>query len=77
MKKRAISIVLAVLLSISLFIVPASAAGVSGATTTSALNMRSGAGAEYDLLANVPRGTTLTVIGIATENSDWFKVSEM
>ena len=60
MKKRAISIVLAVLLSVSLFIVPANAAGVSGATTTAALNMRSGAGTDYSKIMTMPKGADVS-----------------
>ena len=71
MKKRAISIVLAVLLSISLFIVPASAAGVSGATTTSALNMRSGAGTDYSKIMTMPKGAEVIV---QSTSNGWSKI---
>ena len=71
MKKRAISIVLAVLLSISLFIVPASAAGVSGATTTAALNMRSGAGTDYSKIMTMPKGAEVIV---QSTSNGWSKI---
>lgn len=69
---------LAILLAVCLFVgsaMPASAASHCNAVVTaSSLNLRSGAGNGYALLAVAPRGATLTVIGIATENSGWFKV---
>ena len=71
MKKRAISIVLAVLLSISLFIVPANAAGVSGATTTAALNMRSGAGTDYSRIMTMPKGAEVIV---QSTSNGWSKI---
>ena len=75
-QRKALALALAVLLLAAALPLDARAASsCDGVVIASSLNMRSGAGAEYDLLANVPRGTTLTVIGIATENSDWFKVS--
>ena len=75
-QRKALALVLAVLLLAAALPLDARAASsCDGVVIASSLNMRSGAGAEYDLLAKVPRGTTLTVIGIATENSDWFKVS--
>ena len=43
--------------------------------TASSLNLRSGAGIGYSLLATAQRGATLTVIGVATEDSSWFKVN--
>ena len=71
MKKRAISIVLAVLLSVSLFIVPANAAGVSGATTTAALNMRSGAGTDYSKIMTMPKGAEVIV---QSTSNGWSKI---
>lgn len=71
MKKRAISIVLAVILSVSLFIIPANAAGISGAATTAALNMRSGAGTGNSIIMTMPRGAE--VIVLSTSNG-WSKV---
>ena len=71
MKKRAISIVLAVLLSVSLFIVPANAAGVSGATTTAALNMRSGAGTDYSRIMTMPKGAEVIV---QSTSNGWSKI---
>ena len=71
MKKRAISIVLAVLLSISLFIIPVGAAGVSGATTTAALNMRTGAGTNNSIIMTMPKGAEVIV---QSTSNGWSKV---
>lgn len=75
-KKRKKALLLTCILSLSLLILPVSArSSCEGVVTASSLNIRSGAGMDYALLATVQRGTTLTVIGIATENSNWFKVN--
>ena len=67
---------LALLLCASLLSFPVSArSSCEGVVTASSLNLRSGAGVGYSLLATAPRGATLTVIGVATEDSSWFKVN--
>ena len=71
MKKRAISIVLAVILNISLFIIPAGAAGISGAKTTAALNMRTGAGTGNSIIMTMPKGAEVIVQSTA---NGWSKV---
>ena len=71
MKKRAISIVLAVILSISLFIIPAGAAGISGAKTTAALNMRTGAGTGNSIIMTMPKGAEVIV---QSTSNGWSKV---
>ena len=75
-RKKHLAFVLALALCASVLPLPASAASsCDGVVIASSLNMRSGAGAEYALLGNAPRGTTITVIGISTEDAGWFKVS--
>ena len=71
MKKRMISIVLAILLSVSLLAIPASAAGVSGATTTAALNMRTGAGTDNSIIMTMPKGAEVIV---QSTSNGWSKV---
>lgn len=71
MKKRAISIVLAVILSISLFIIPAGAAGISGAKTTAALNMRTGAGTGNSIIMTMPKGAEVIV---QSTSNGWSKI---
>lgn len=71
MKKRAISIVLAVILSLSLLAVPASAAGISGAKTTAALNMRTGAGLDNSIIMTMPKGAEVIV---QSTSNGWSKV---
>ena len=71
MKKRAISIVLAVILNISLFIIPAGAAGISGAKTTAALNMRTGAGTGNSIIMTMPKGAEVIV---QSTSNGWSKV---
>ena len=71
MKKRIISIVLAILLSVSLLAIPASAAGVSGATTTAALNMRTGAGTDNSIIMTMPKGAEVIV---QSTSNGWSKV---
>ena len=71
MKKRVISIVLAILLSLSLFAIPAAAAGVSGARTTAALNMRSGAGTDKSIVMTMPKGAEVIV---QSTSNGWSKI---
>ncbi len=71
MKKRLISIVLVVLLSVSLFAIPVSADKVSGAVTTSALNMRSGAGTDNSIILTMPKGAQVIV---QSTSNGWSKI---
>lgn len=73
--KRITALFLALLLSAALCLPAAARSSCEGVVTASSLNMRSGAGMGYSLLTTVPRGATLTVIGVATEDSSWFKVN--
>lgn len=71
MKKRLISLCLAVILSASLLAIPANAAS-GGATTTSALNLRASAGTDAKILLTMPQGAK--VIVHSTSNG-WSKVT--
>lgn len=71
MKKRVISIVLAVMLCVSLLAIPASAEGVSGARTTAALNMRSGAGLDNSIIMTMPKGAEVVV---QSTSNGWSKI---
>lgn len=71
MKKRLISIVLAVMLCVSMLCIPADAAGISGAKTTVALNLRSGAGTSKSIIMTMPAGAEV-IVGM-TQNG-WCKI---
>lgn len=71
MKKRVISIVLAAMLSLSLFVIPVGAAGVSGAKTTASLNMRSGAGTDKAIIMTMPKGAEVIV---QSSSNGWSKI---
>lgn len=71
MKKRLISSLLAVIMCVSLLAVPADASGISGAKTTSALNLRSGAGTSKSIIMTMPAGAEV-IVGM-TQNG-WCKV---
>ena len=71
MKKRLLSLLLAVIMCVSLLAVPASAAGISGAKTTSALNLRSGASTSKSIIMTMPSGAEV-IVGM-TQNG-WCKV---
>ena len=71
MKKRLISTVLAVIMCVSLLAIPADASGISGARTTSALNLRSGAGTGKSIIMTMPAGAEV-IVGM-TQNG-WCKV---
>lgn len=71
MKKRLLSLLLAVIMCVSLLAVPASAAGISGAKTTSALNLRSGASTSKSIIMTMPAGAEV-IVGM-TQNG-WCKV---
>lgn len=75
-QKKTLSLLLALLFTLSISALPVSArSSCEGVVTASSLNLRSGAGVGYSLLATAQRGATLTVIGVATEDSSWFKVN--
>ncbi len=75
-QKKRIALFLTVVLALSVLALPVSArSSCEGVVTASSLNIRSGAGIGYSQLATVQRGATLTVIGVATEDSGWFKVN--
>ena len=75
-QKNTIALLLALCLCVSLLCFGVSArSSCEGVVTASSLNLRSGAGTGYALLATAQRGATLTVIGVATEDSSWFKVN--
>ena len=71
MKKRLLNLLLAVIMCVSLLAVPASAVGISGAKTTSALNLRSGASTSKSIIMTMPAGAEV-VVGM-TQNG-WCKV---
>ncbi len=71
MKKRLISSLLAVIMCVSLLAVPADASGISGAKTTSALNLRSGASTSKSIIMTMPVGAEV-IVGM-TQNG-WCKV---
>lgn len=76
MQKRIISFLISLMLCIAIVSTPVSArSSCEGVVTASSLNLRSGAGVGYTLIATAQRGATLTVIGVATEDSSWFKVN--
>ena len=73
--KRFITLLLAMILCMGCFAPAAMAASSCDAVVTASfLNIRSEAGSQYGVVATAPRGSLLTVIGVATENEDWFKV---
>lgn len=71
MKKRLISLMLAVILCVSLMPISAGAAGISGAKTTTALNLRSGAGTNKSIIMTMPKGAEV-IVGL-TQNG-WCKI---
>lgn len=71
MKKRLISSLLAVIMCVSLLAVPADASGISGAKTTSALNLRNGASTSKSIIMTMPVGAEV-IVGM-TQNG-WCKV---
>ncbi len=76
MQRKACVLALTLTLALGCISLPARAASSCDAVVTaSSLNLRSGAGSGYTLLAVAPRGATLTIIGMATEDENWFKVN--
>ena len=72
MKKRLISLCLAVLCCVSLLAIPAMAQSEGGAVTTTALNLRSQANTSSDIIVTMPKGAQLIVISSA---NGWSKVN--
>ena len=71
MKKKLISLCLAVIMCVSLFLIPAQAATNGGAVATAALNLRASAGTDGKILTTMPQGSKVVVE--STENG-WSKV---
>lgn len=71
MKKKLISICLAVIMSVSLLLIPAQAAS-GGATTTSALNLRASASTSSKILLTMPQGAKVIV---QSTSNGWSKVT--
>lgn len=63
--------ILTVVLCVSLFAVPANAAGISGAKTTAALNLRSGAGTNKSIIMTMPKGAEV-IVGLTQDG--WCKI---
>ena len=73
MKKRFLAMLLAVIMCASLFAIPALAdSAMGGATVSTALNLRSGAGTSNSILLTMPRGAQVIVLG---EDNGWCKVN--
>ena len=72
MKKRLISLCLALLCCVSLLAIPAMAQSEGGAVTTTALNLRSQANTSSDIIVTMPKGAQLIVISNA---NGWSKVN--
>ena len=74
--KRALCLVMAMLLLAALPVLSAGAAGViaegAAEVSASALNLRSGAGADTAILTTIPRGATVVVL--QKETSAWYRV---
>lgn len=74
--KRAVFLALALLLMASLPMLTAGAAGViaegAAEVSASALNLRSGAGADTSILTTIPRGATVVVLD--KQSSSWYRV---
>ena len=71
MSKRIISMLLALIMAVSLIAIPVQADSSLGAATTSALNLRSGAGTSYSIILTIPNGSDILVL--STSNG-WSKV---
>ena len=74
--KRAVCLALALLLMAALPVLTAGAAGViaegAAEVSASALNLRSGAGADTSILTTIPRGATVVVLD--KQSSSWYRV---
>lgn len=71
MKKKLISLCLAVILSVSMLMIPAQATS-GGATTTSALNLRASASTSAKILLTMPQGAKVIV---QSTSNGWSKVT--
>ena len=71
MKKKLISIFITAVMFASLFVIPASADKTIGASTTTSVNMRKGAGTSSSIVLSLPKGAE--VIVLSTENG-WSKI---
>lgn len=71
MKSRLTAIMLVLIMSFSMLIIPAQADTVGGATTTTAVNLRSGAGLGNPIITTMPRGATVVV---KSSSNGWSKV---
>ena len=75
--KRAISLILILLLLASLPILTAGAAGTIAAGTAkvnaSALNVRTGAGTNYSVIRSIPNGTTVVVLEKTSDS--WYRIN--
>ena len=75
--KRALCLVLALLLMAALPVLTAGAAGViaegAAEVDASALNLRSGAGADTAIITTIPRGATVVVL--QKQSSAWYRVN--
>lgn len=71
MKKRSISLLLICIMAVSLLIVPASAATMRGAVTTSSLNLRKGAGTSYAKITVMPKNAQVLVL---SSSKGWCKL---
>ena len=71
MTKRMFRTALIVVLCLVMLAVSAGAACVGGATTTTAVNFRTGAGTNYSIISTLPSGTPVVV---ESKGSGWYKV---
>lgn len=73
MKKRSIAMLLAVIMCASLIAIPVQAdSAKGGATVSTALNLRSGAGTSNSILLTMPRGAQVVVL---SEDNGWCKIN--
>lgn len=72
MKKRIISLLLAVLMCASLFAFPAYAVSEGGAVTNTALNLRSGQSTSSNIIVTMPKGAQVIVI---SSSNGWSKIN--
>lgn len=72
MTKRMLRTALTAVLCLVMLAASASAACVGGATTTTAVNFRTGAGTNYSIISTLPSGTAVVV---ESKGSGWYKVT--
>ena len=68
-KKHTLSLCLTAILATSVFAVPASAASVGGATLTTGVRLRAGAGTGYESITIGNQGDSVIVLG--NSNNGW------